>query len=92
MNVAATSTSSSAINVTWEAPLVPNGIVRRYQITYYQTTLGIANSTAIQADNTFVVITGLQFFTEYAVFVQAVTIQLGMESDTVMERTNEDRK
>ena len=92
MNVSAVNVSSSAINVTWETPLVPNGIVREYQVTYYQTSLGDANSTATRTENTFLVITGLQFFTEYTVFVQAFTIQLGVESDRVNETTNQDGK
>ena len=92
MNVNALNVSSSSIRVTWEAPLTLNGFVRQYQVTYYQTSLGEANSNTTRTDDTFFVITDLEFFTEYTVFVQAVTIQPGTESERVSATTNEDRK
>ena len=68
-----------------------NGVIRGYQVIYYQTDLGTDSSTVlntISSDLEFD-ITGLQPFTDYSVFVAAITITAGPASDVVEVQTNE---
>ena len=75
-NVSAISLSSDTILVEWNEPLQPNGIVRYYVITVYESDSSLArnwtqeNSTSVDRSRT---IGQLEPFTNYSVIVQAVT-------------------
>ena len=68
-----------------------NGVIRGYQVTYYQTDLGTDNSTVLNTNSSDLEfsITGLQPFTNYSVSVAAITIAAGPASGVVEVRTNE---
>ena len=99
LNVTAHSLSSTSIMVTWQPPMIPNGIVRFYRVEYPSTTDdvdqqfndstdGIINE--IFTTNTSVIITMLEKFTTYEVQVFATTIVEGYGSDVVIVTTDED--
>ncbi len=72
--------------------MMPNGIIRDYQITYFPT----ADSSSVTAINTSgpileFNITDLTAFTEYSVSISAITVAVGNTS-TVLVTTNEDSK
>ena len=84
--------SSTSVNVTWSPPSMPNGIIRRYQVTY---TRNDVMDAAIQMTNTsgpdtMIQLSGLERFANYAITVQGFTVALGDTSDPVSVRTNED--
>ena len=91
-SVSAISLSSDTILVEWNEPLEPNGIVRYYVITVYESDSSLAsnrtqeNSTPADRSHT---IGRLQPFTQYSVIVQAVTVEPGSESEVAVVRTNE---
>ena len=90
--VSAISLSSDTILVEWNEPLEPNGVVRSYVITVYESDSSLAcnriqeNSTSADRSRT---IGRLQPFTQYSVIVQAVTVEPGSESEVAVVRTNE---
>ena len=93
LNVSASSPSFSTISLTWNVPLLPNGIIRDYQITYFPS----ANSSDVTTVNTGSSsleynITGLIAFTNYSIAVSAITVELGEMSITITLRTNESGK
>ena len=91
-NVSAISLSSDTILVEWNEPLEPNGIVRYYVITVYESDSSLAsnriqeNSTSADRSRT---IGRLEPFTNYSVIVQAVIVEPGSESEVAVVRTNE---
>ena len=91
-SVSAISLSSNTILVEWNEPLEPNGIVRYYIITVYESDSSLAsngtqeNSTSA---NRSLTIGRLEPFTNYSVIVQAVTVESGSESEVAVVRTNE---
>ena len=71
---------------------MPNGIIRDYQITYYQTELGPDNATVLLTGGTgldFRIDQGLEPFTNYSVFLRAFTVAFGEQSAVRTIRTNE---
>ncbi len=93
VDVSATSPTFSVISLTWSDPLIPNGIIRDYQVTYFPTadsstvtTLNIS-SAALEFN-----ITGLTAFTNYTISVTAITIELGDTSGEVFALTLESSK
>lgn len=91
INAMATAISSTSVNVTWTEPSMPNGIIRGYMITYdrfdeemLQLNVSTVPTTALLTD--------LDIFTNYTIFVQAFTIVLGERSNLVTVQTNEDGK
>ena len=79
----------------WNEPLEPNGIVRYYVITFYESDSSLANnrtqenSTSANRSRT---IGRLEPFTNYSVIVQAVTVEPGSASEVAVVRTNESGK
>ena len=70
--------NSTAITVTWDEPLVTNGIITMYEVFYSvgnHTVLDIDNDMMVLVDatNTEVSIHGLDHFTIYTVAVRAYT-------------------
>ena len=70
---------------------MPNGILRDYLVTYYQTSLGPDNSVIATtgSDGLTSMVTGLMPFTDYSLSVTAITVVMGSESAVVTVRTNE---
>ena len=88
LNVMAFNVSSTSINVMWQPPMTPNGIVRSYHVVY--TT---DNTTAnVNTTNISIVITMLEIFTTYQVQVFATTVTKGNGSNVVNVTTDEDSK
>ena len=83
--------SSSAINVTWLPPQVPNGILLRYEVisTVSNNESIIANVTSEQ---TQYLATGLSPATEYGFSVVSYTSAGGTQSETVYIFTDESGK
>ena len=91
LNITAHNLSSTSILITWQPPVIPNGIVRFYSVEFTEiSTNGVVNS--IHATNTSVIITMLEKFTTYEVQVFATTITEGDGSDVVTVTTDEDSK
>ena len=87
-NVIAFNVSSTSINVMWQPPMTPNGIVRSYRVVY---TTG-STTANINTTNVSIVITMLEIFTNYQVQVFATTVTEGNGSNVVMVTTDEDSK
>ena len=86
-NVSAISLSSDTILVEWNEPLEPNGIVRYYVITVYESDSSLAsnrtqeNSTSADRSRT---IGRLEPFTNYSIIVQAVIVEPRSESEVAV--------
>ena len=74
--------------VTWQSPMIPNGIVRSYRVEFNRTTDNVVDD--ITTTNTSVVIVMLEKFTTYQVQVFATTVAEGDGSDIVTVTTDED--
>ncbi|XP_065915767.1 phosphatidylinositol phosphatase PTPRQ-like [Dysidea avara] len=86
LDITAFNVSSTSINVTWQPPMIPNGIVRSYRVVY---TTG-STAADVTTTNTSVVIAMLEIFTTYQVQVFATTVAEGDGSNIVMVTTDED--
>ena len=77
-NIAVSSINATAVNLTWEIPAIPNGIIRSYTITILTTfndLVVILSHTDISALTT--TIYGLTYNTSYIVNISAVTVEPG---------------
>ena len=84
--VSATNLSSTEISVTWQQPDPANGMIQQYIVTYYPSG---SPSDNVSTSNTSITIGGLSAFTNYSVFVVAVTVAPGPASTTVTVTTSE---
>ena len=87
-NFVATVMSATSIHLTWSEPLLPNGVLVSYNITYNLT--GISTSVVVSArDNTAYTVRGLNAFVYYQFLVSASTrVGAGPIARTV-KRTDE---
>ena len=92
LDVIAMASSSTAIDVTWTEPSMPNGVIRRYQVTYTRNDVMDDNLVTVNETTTSVQLTNLEKFANYTIFVQGFTVELGNQSDSVTARTEEDGK
>ena len=78
------------MNVTWQPPITPNGIVKSYRIMY-STRLRcfIRRNSMIINDSESAVINNLEIFTTYQIQVFATTITEGNGSDILTVKTDE---
>ena len=95
LNVTAHNISSTSIMVTWEPPMMPNGIIRLYHIEV--TKIGDDDGSEfpslvvnVTGTETSVVIGMLEIFTSYEIQVFAVTVSEGEPSNVVVVTTDED--
>ena len=88
VQVTAHNISSTSIMVTWQPPIMPNGIVRSYRIEL--TTGGVTDNT--YTVNTSIIINVLEKFTTYQIQVFATTVAEGDGSVIVSATTDEDSK
>ena len=76
----AVASSSESINVMWDLPEYPNGPLSEYRIYYQRSDMIIAppESTADRKTVPFptqaINITGLEVFTNYSIFIEAIGI------------------
>ena len=77
-------TSSTTVQVEWDPPSDPNGIITSYIVCYYQISIGLLSIQYIEvAPGTSVELINLAIYTEYCVFVKAnkiLTTDTGVNS------------
>ena len=92
-NIMATAISFNTITVTWSEPSMPNGEIRRYNITYYKTNDGSSNNITLEVSDISgrsQQLTDLDPFTNYTIIVHAFAgAGIGQPSDPVTVQTNE---
>ena len=95
-NITATSLSSTAIYVTWEevSPIDRNGNITTYEVLYEPLeTFELLMSITVNTTNLSLLLVALHPFVNYSISLRAYTaIGSGPYSDSVLERTHEDRK
>ncbi len=66
--------NSTVLNVTWEEPNFEdqNGILQNYIVTF--SIVGSLEETVLEVENTQVILSGLQEFTNYTITVNASTV------------------
>ena len=64
--------NSTAVSLTWSEPLLPYGIITSYMITYNSTGSWISVTVNARDTNSYL-ISGLDEFTMYDVFIHAST-------------------
>lgn len=79
--------NSTAINVTWLPPQIPNGIIIRYEVILYTNTRNIIAS--VSPDQNQYLITSLSPATDYGVSIVSYTMAGGRESTTMFTTTGE---
>ena len=68
-NFRGTVVNSTAVSLTWSEPLLPHGIITSYMITYNST----GSQISVTVNTNSYLISGLDEFTRYTVFIQAST-------------------
>ena len=97
-NVEVLTKSSTSIFVRWNPPQVEFlfGIPRGYRIRYTPLHVNGSNQMSrlknVSYTNTSVLLVGLEEFTNYSIEAAAVTIDAGVYSDAIVNRTNPGRK
>ena len=64
--------NSTAVSLTWSEPLIPHGIITSYTITYNSTGRQISVTVNARDTNSYL-ISGLNEFAMYSVFIHAST-------------------
>ncbi len=82
--------SSTSITVNWTEPSIPNGIVRLYIVTYYKSLDEEPSVEHVNVTGTAVVLSGLDIYTQYTLWVQAFTVAIGESTAEHVVRTGED--
>ncbi|XP_036441297.1 phosphatidylinositol phosphatase PTPRQ [Colossoma macropomum] len=78
------SISSSEVNVSWSAPVVPNGLILYYIVEYWNTTHTLNVTTHFP----FTLLTNLRKYAHYRLSVQAATrVGLGNHSSEILNIT-----
>lgn len=75
----------------WSRPLVPNGVLIYYIITYNSTS-GTEATVIVDGDHPHTVVTGLRPYTHYLFNVSASTRIGNGPSSSIALRTDEDSK
>ncbi|XP_077980930.1 angiopoietin-1 receptor-like isoform X2 [Glandiceps talaboti] len=83
-NLRLRATGPDRILVTWDEPLVKNGIIRYYDLQVYANGKPLRDRMGRETEETNYILNGLMPYTNYRVVVQAFTIQSG---ETVDEET-----
>ena len=80
--------NSSAINVTWLPPQIPNGIIIRYEVILHTNASDNIIASTLSDQNQYL-ITGLSPATDYGVSIVSYTMAGGTESTAVFTTTGE---
>ena len=98
VNLNAVPSSPVSINVTWDLPEYPNGILSEYRIYYQRSDViipppGSSNTTTVPFPTQTVNIPGLEVFTYYSIFVVAIGVSnlTGDVGEGFRQRTNASR-
>ena len=97
LNVTALAINPTSVMVTWQPPLIPNGIIRSYQVEVSDSGSGFTN-TSVDVDYSFdgatnsAVISMLDENATYLIQVFAVTVSIGQGSDIIIVTTEENSK
>lgn len=83
-----TTVNSTAINVTWVPPQVPNGILNRYEVILHTDT-GESIIANVSSDQNQYLISNLSPATEYGVSITSYTMAGGTNSIAVFTTTGE---
>ena len=68
-----------------------NGVIRGYLINYYATdNIDVVLNVTAPGDVLALEFSGLEIFTSYSLFIQALTVELGETSNIVNITTDED--
>ena len=103
-NVLALAVNSTTVEVTWDPPSITNGILRYYTVLYGSsgdmevmevnssdvTSSGMGQDigSGINVGSISLLVSGLDPFTNYTLYVLAVTVAPSEASDRVTVRTN----
>ncbi|XP_037395653.1 phosphatidylinositol phosphatase PTPRQ isoform X2 [Pygocentrus nattereri] len=78
------SISSSEVNVSWSAPVVPNGLILYYIVEYWNAT----HTLNVTTHSPFTLLTNLRKYAHYRLSVQAATrVGLGNHSSDILNIT-----
>ena len=91
VNLEGVNISSTALRISWLPPPLgdQNGIIQFYNVSYGLPTQDRSQYTTLSTNETMIDLTDLEKFTDYTVFVSAVTIASGPE-DSVTVKTDSD--
>ena len=77
-NIALSSINATAVNVSWEEPLISNGIIRSYAIAILTITSNpVTNLSHSGISILSTTIYGLTHNTDYILYIRAVTVEPG---------------
>lgn len=88
----AMASSSTSITVNWTEPSIPNGIIRLYTVMYYRFLDEDPTVKHINVTGTTAVLSGLDIYTLYTLWVEAFTVEPGVSTAMLVIRTGEDGK
>lgn len=88
VNVSATTLSSTTVQVSWDPPVVTNGMIRYYTVTYGRNDSS-DRTMEPNSTNTSIVVTGLNPFTYYVFYVVAVTVASSNDSESDIALTDQ---
>ena len=75
VNLTVAINNSTSVTLTWNTPVMPNGIIRNYTITILDDNMNSIQSQTVS--NLMALITQLTHNTSYVVNVSAVTVRSG---------------
>ena len=79
--------NSTTVEVTWDPPIITNGILRYYTVEYGSSD--DMEMMEVNSSDVTVVVSGLDPFTNYTFYVSAVTVTPSEPSDNVTVLTDE---
>ena len=91
-NFMAVANNSTSIQLSWERPSTPNGVIVHYLLSYNISNNGEPPSVEVPPTMTSYDVTGLNEFTYYTFTLAAVTREGPGPEANVTERTQEDSK
>ena len=78
--------------MTWDEPAVPNGIIKKYVISYGKTKDFQGDKQTVRGNTMERVLDGLDKFTTYFIKVRGKTSKMGNASKILNATTYEDSK
>ena len=86
VNVTAITISSTAVEVSWDPPVITNGIIRYYTVVYGRNDINGLEDMELNSTSVTTVSSGLNPFTYYLFYVIAFTVAPSdaSENDTAL--------